>query len=304
MPHRDLSLATASAPRAVPAASRAAHQDAPRDPRFPGGVTLVAVPSHGERIDALFYRAAGAETHPVLVLLHGFPGVEQNSDLAHAARRAGWNVIVPHYRGAWGSAGTYSWTHVLEDAAAVVAWLRTDAIARTTGTDPRTVAVAGHSLGGFAALMTAADDPSIAGAAAFAAFDFGAYTHALGGTPGAVEETAAAWSGDAAVLHGTSGQALAEEAFARGAAWDLRARADALAGAGNGRPLLLVAATDDDVAPAALHHAPLVDALRARCARDLTARTLTADHSFADARFAAADLLVEWLSTVRARSAR
>ena len=290
-------------PLAPPAASRAAHEDAPRDPRAPGGVSLVAVPSGGERINAVCYRAAGAGAHPVLVLLHGFPGVEQNSDLAHAARRAGWHVVAPRYRGAWGSPGTFSWTHVLEDAAAVVAWVRTDAVARTLGVESRTVAIAGHSLGGFAALVTAAEDPTIAGAAAFAAFDFGAYTAALANTPDAVARTAAAWDDDAAPLRGTSGRALADEAFAHGAAGDLRARARALVGRAGDRPLLVVAASDDDVAPPALHHAPLVEALRANGARALAAPTLTADHAFADTRFAAADLLVAWLERMRAAPA-
>lgn len=287
-------------PLAQTTAAPAAHEDTPRDRRAPGGISLVAVPSGGERINAVCYRAAGAGAHPVLVLLHGFPGVEQNSDLAHAARRAGWHVIAPRYRGAWGSPGTFSWTHVLEDAAAVVAWVRTDAVARSLGIDPRTVAVAGHSLGGFAALMTAADDPTIAGAAAFAAFDFGAYTAALASTPDGVARTAAAWDDDAAPLRGTSGRALADEAFAYGAAWDLRARARALVGPAGDRPLLVVAASDDDVAPAALHHAPLVEALRASGVRDLAAPTLTADHGFTDTRFAAADLLVAWLERMRA----
>lgn len=290
-----------SAPQLEAAASDAAHRDTPRDRRNPGGMALVGITSHGDRINAVLYRAAGPGPHPTLVLLHGFPGIEQNADLAHAARRAGWHVIAPRYRGAWGSGGTYSWTHVLEDAAAVVAWARTDTVARSSGIDSRTIAVAGHSLGGFVALMSAANDPAIAGAASFAGFDFGAYTAHLAGDANGVERTAAAWSDDAALLRGTSGRALAVEAFQHAAAWSLRAHAPALVGPAGGRPLLIVGATDDDVAPPALHFAPLVESLRGSGARALAARMLTADHSFADTRFAAADLLVAWLETIRVR---
>ncbi|MEJ0065551.1 MAG: hypothetical protein WDM85_08965 [Caulobacteraceae bacterium] len=59
-----------------------------------------------------------------MLLLHGFPGNEQNLDLARAMQREGWNVLTMHYRGAWGSRGDYSFTHCIEDAQAALAWLR------------------------------------------------------------------------------------------------------------------------------------------------------------------------------------
>ena len=49
----------------------------------------VLIPSHGMGMNALFYLAGGAGPHPTMVLLHGFPGNEQNLDLAQAIRRAG-----------------------------------------------------------------------------------------------------------------------------------------------------------------------------------------------------------------------
>lgn len=278
-------------------------RDLPRDGRHPAGLTLVAIPTGDVRINALFFRAAGPGPHPVLVLLHGFPGAEPHSDLAHAARRAAWHVVAPRYRGAWGSPGTFTWAHVLEDARAVVAWARSDSIARAYGTDPRTVAIVGHSLGGFAALMTAAADSQVAGAASLAGFNFGAYTASLSGQPDRVARTATDWAGGAAVLAGASGRALAEEAFAAGDAWDLRTRAAALAGPDRGRPLLVVGAAEDDVAPLELHHAPLVAALRSSGARALATPVLSADHSFIDVRIALATHLVAWLDAVRGRAA-
>jgi pimeloyl-ACP methyl ester carboxylesterase len=58
-------------------------------------------------LNAVIYVAAGKGPHPTLLLLHGFPGNEQNLDLAQAARRAGWNVLTLHYRGSWGSPGPF-----------------------------------------------------------------------------------------------------------------------------------------------------------------------------------------------------
>ncbi len=68
------------------------------------------------------YIAAGAGPHPVVVLLHGFPGNEKNLDLAQAIRREGWDVLYFDYRGSWGTKGAFSFTHSMEDAQAAVAY--------------------------------------------------------------------------------------------------------------------------------------------------------------------------------------
>jgi hypothetical protein len=41
-------------------------------------------------------------------MLHGIPGTEQNFDVAYALRDAGFNCLLWHYRGCWGSEGSYS----------------------------------------------------------------------------------------------------------------------------------------------------------------------------------------------------
>jgi hypothetical protein len=63
----------------------------------------------------LIYEAPGVGPHPTALVLHGFPGNERNLDLAQAIRRAGWNAVFFHYRGAWGSEGSFGFVHVLED---------------------------------------------------------------------------------------------------------------------------------------------------------------------------------------------
>ena len=55
--------------------------------------------SHGSRIMGVFLLASGTQPHPTVILLHGFPGYEQNIDLAQSLRRDGWNVLAMHYRG-------------------------------------------------------------------------------------------------------------------------------------------------------------------------------------------------------------
>src|ERR1019366_3456291 len=105
------------------------------DPVHPLRSAQVLVPSRGLGMNALFYLAGGVGPHPTIVLLHGFPGNEQNLDLAQSIRRAGWNVLTLHYRGAWGSPGVFSIAHVLEDVDAAVEFVRRPDIATKFGVD-------------------------------------------------------------------------------------------------------------------------------------------------------------------------
>ena len=65
------------------------------DAAHPAGMSAFVIPSGDGAINAVMYTAAGAGLHPTLLLLHGFPGNEQNLDIAQAARRA--NMISCFY---------------------------------------------------------------------------------------------------------------------------------------------------------------------------------------------------------------
>jgi predicted alpha/beta-fold hydrolase len=92
-----MALALLAAPAA--AEPSPAITDPPIDAAHPAGIKAFIIPAQDGAMNAVLYRAAGEGPHPTLLLLHGFPGNEQNLDLAQAARRAGWNVLTLHYRG-------------------------------------------------------------------------------------------------------------------------------------------------------------------------------------------------------------
>ncbi len=108
--------------------------------------------------------ASGAQPHPAVILLHGFPGYEQNLDLAQTLRRAGFNVLAMHYRGSWGSQGTFSFTHCMEDVSTMLDYLTTPANLTRFHTDPHRIVVIGHSMGGFLTIAALAQHPNIAAA--------------------------------------------------------------------------------------------------------------------------------------------
>ncbi|WP_433613910.1 alpha/beta hydrolase family protein [Dactylosporangium sp. CA-139114] len=238
--------------------------------------------SAGVPLLGVLHLPAGPGPHPVVVVLHGFPGNERNFDLAQALRRAGYAALVVHYRGSWGVGGAYCWSNVLADAARTAA----AAPGLDPSLDPGRVAVVGHSVGGFAALHTAAGDPSVRAVAALAAYDLGAVSQA---PEGVLEQARAMFAEDPLPLRGTSGDALFEEMRANGPSWRLASLAPRLAG----RPVLLVAAEHDTVAPPALHHDPLVRAYTGleRCETVL----LPSDHAFSDRRVALTRAVISFL---------
>ncbi|MDX6354301.1 MAG: hypothetical protein QOF98_1204 [Streptomyces sp.] len=261
-------------------------------PAGPAARTLsVTFQSADATLLGVLHLPAGDGPHPVVVLLHGFPGYERNFDLAQALRRAGYASLVFHYRGSWGVGGTWSWAHVLEDSARVVAQLREPETAARHGLDPDRLAVVGHSLGGFAALMTAAADPAVAAVAAVTVVDFGAAAAACRTDPSLRADYLADWAGALLPLRGTSTAALVAEMEAAGESWQLARLAPRLAG----RPVLLIGAALDTDAPVDTHHTPLVEAYRAHPVPDLEHHIFPTDHALADHRVALARTTIAFL---------
>ena len=130
--------------------SSAIATDPAPDKSAPASMVQLSVPSHGENLLGVFYLAEGPGPHPTAIVMHGFPGYEQNLDIAQTLRRAGWNVMAVHYRGSWGVKGSFSFTHVAEDADAEVAFLLDPSIQAKYRIDPNKIALVGHSMGGFA----------------------------------------------------------------------------------------------------------------------------------------------------------
>jgi uncharacterized protein len=285
-----LALAVPFTAAAAPAALAV---DPPQDKAHPAGAIDFALPTHGVKINAVLYTAAGAGPHPTVLLLHGLPGNEQNLDLARAIQREGWNVLTLHYRGSWGSLGEYSFAHCLEDAQAAVAWLRAPDAEAAPHIDPARIVVVGHSLGGFVAGYTAAHDPQVMGAALISAARIGA---GFSGMPReqvvkALEDNILNKAG-MHTLGDATAEALADEAIKNGPAWDLTQFAPGLAR----RPLLMVT-SDDGLAPGDEALAKDVEAVPGA---KVTRVHFATDHSYNDQRLALSASVIDWLETLPA----
>lgn len=259
-----------------------------RDSLFPMGMEELELGSMGSRLNGLIYMAAGPGPHPTVVLLHGLPGNERNYDLAQSLRRAGANILAFSYRGAWGSGGTFSFAHTLEDVAAVVWFARSDAAQSMYRIDPDRIALVGHSLGGWLALFGAATDSTITCTAALDYANMGAFGKAFKADP----QFDSAFTGylgwltaPGGPLHAPNGQVLTDELKAHADQWDAASIVTPLAP----HAILLLSTTNNE------SHSPLVAALKAAQAQHLTAAQWDTDHGFSTDRMRLASTVVTWL---------
>jgi pimeloyl-ACP methyl ester carboxylesterase len=279
-------LALLLAAPALAATPAAITTDPAHDAAHPARSEVLRIPTGGVLVNGLAYVAAGPGPHPTLVIAHGWPGNEKNTDIAQSVRRAGWNTVLFNYRGAWGSPGAFHFAQVPEDTAAVIAYLRTPEVAKRLGIDPDRIALAGHSMGGWATAMTAASDPRLIGAITISMGDMGM----VGALPRdrLLQESV----GSAPPLAGTTAEMMTDELIAGAAANRVAPHAAGLA-----RVPLLVLSSDDGLA---FMSDSTAAAVRAAGGKVTTAHAAT-DHDWSDKRIELQTLIIDWLAALQAK---
>jgi len=282
---RLLLIATAAAigSSSLPAQAlpRAIYTDPPHDTDHPARMEVLHIPSGGVKINGVAYLASGVGVHPTFVLFHGLPGNEKNLDLAQAVRRAGWNAVTVNYRGSWGSPGEFRFGNTLEDADAVLAFLRDSANARNLGVDTSRLVIAGHSMGGWVAALTAAHDRALLGAILISTSDEGNVGTATRA------EVVQGMADNMEALAEVTAESMADDKLGGAPKWRL---VDAVPGLAR-LPLLVVSSDDGGAA----YSDWLVKLVRAKGnARVKTVHHQT-DHSYSDKRIALQGSVVEWL---------
>lgn len=261
-----------------------AHASA-RDAAVPAAMKHPLIPSHGSGLLGVIYLAAGSKPHPTAILFHGFPGFEQNLDLAQALRRAGWNVLAYHYRGSWGVPGTFSFLHCVEDADVEVNFVLDPKNIMEFHIDPKRIVVIGHSMGGFMAVSAAAHNQKVGAAVLLSAWNVAALSP--DGADEANMAKALASGQNLAPIIGTDGPKLAHEAFIHHAELDMLNLAPAI----GSRPMLIVTANDNSDQFAA----PFAAALRSAGDTHVSLEHFDTDHSYSGERLKLIDAVVTFL---------
>ena len=265
---------------------RAAIADPPRDAAHPAHNQQLLIPSHGVGMNALLFQASGKGPHPTVIMMHGLPGTERNLDLAQAIRRAGWDVLTFTYRGAWGSPGDFSISNAMEDTRAALDFARSPEGAKL-GMDPRHIVLAGHSMGGATAFMTAAAAKGLDGLVLIDAWNIAGKTSKGADTRAALVSSFDDFGNS---LHGATPGTVADEVIAKRSQWDLVAAAPRLA-----RLPILTLRAKHGIADA---NRELADALRGTGNSRVTVIEMDTDHSFSDHRIALAAAVIGWLQSL------
>lgn len=218
-----------------------------------GGVTL-----HG-----VAYIASGADPHPTVVRLRGFPG-GGTADFERYLQSQGINAILINFRGQLTSEGRYTVDGTPDDASAAVAFLRSDSARKALRIDPDRIALVGTSAGSYAALRATGRDSSLSCVGLIVPFNFtvaGLAARADSSLRRRYEATVSSLSA------GTQAPIRADTSFAativdHAERYDLSAAARTL----GGRKVYLIGAQDDQTAPLTLHFYPLTAALRSALA--------------------------------------
>lgn len=248
----------------------------------------LVIESHGARIFGLCLAPAlysSEERRPVVVMCHGMPGVDPNADLAQALRRAGFFVIYFRYRGMWGSQGTCSFTHVIEDVRAVVEYVRSGKI--NMPIDFERIYLLGHSVGGFAVLNALANGLKVKRAVLMAPCNL-SYRYRFN-YDSVLKSIKASY--EKGYYHLPHADALMEDLAKNAASWDFATLASRLP---RETQYHFICGMQDGVCPAEKHVGPLLDDMEKR-GMQFTYCEWDDGHAFHATRVHLSDVIVDLL---------
>ena len=279
-----LLVSGAALSQSIPAA---VFTDQAPDAAHPASMTVLHIPTHGLLINGVLYAPSGAGPHPTLVICHGLPGNEKNLDLAQAVRRAGWNAVTFNYRGSWGSPGQFRFVQNIEDARAVLAYLRDPANALRLRIDTRRIVIAGHSMGGWVTANVAANDSALLGAILISAADMSAESQLPR------ERLIAIMADNMEALAGVTAETMADDLITNARGYNFANLTDGLA-----KMPVLVLSSNDGLAPAT---DVVVKSLQAKGDKNVSAIHADTDHGWSDHRIFLEARVIEWLGTLHSQ---
>jgi len=126
--------------------------------------------SNGNKLNAKFYPVESDKPSPTMILLHGFPGSDNNPlGLAEGLNQNGINILVFNYQGTFNSEGVFNFDNCANDLVVALDFLKQERNIKQFAIDTSRIIICGYSTGGSIALTTALYNPEINNIIAIAA---------------------------------------------------------------------------------------------------------------------------------------
>lgn len=270
-------------------------QDEQYNPNYPSSIVPAVFESSGCKLLGTMFLAAGKGPHPVIILMHGFPGNELNYDLAYVFQRQGFNVFVFHYRGCWGSEGDYLWSNLVDDASSSIKFIRSNFAQDNFRIDPNKIVLIGYSMGGFAALLNTIMDDEIKYTVSISGFNAGVFGELIESDKTIYDYSMAHMQPAMDFVKCNSADILLNELITNKKEWNILNHLEKL----SNKNLLVIGARFDSTTPLDIHHKPLISALKTANVKNVKEVILETEHSFSDKRIALARIISDWLSGIK-----
>lgn len=251
-------------------------------------IACMQIPGKRGMIYATCYLAGRDMPRPAVLLCHGFPGNEQQLDLAQALRRIGFHVMTFHYSGCWGSEGDYSFLSCLEDTETVIDYMLCHS---ELAIDQDRLVLIGHSMGGFVAANTLAKRREFAAGVLITPGDLGGLYCLAEGNNDDENKLRHLLGEGACWLKGTDAYRLYEELGQYKEQWRFTSLAESL----SQLPLLLIGGSRDEITPAGTNIFPLLEALSLQNGSLHEYKELLTDHYQSDMRLTLAETVADFL---------
>lgn len=253
----------------------------------------IKISSHGEKLIGTMLTPGKKGPNPTVILLHGFPGYEDNHDLAHSLRRCGLNVLTFHYRGCWGVKGKFSFSNCIEDVNKVIDFVTNEENIKTYNIDKSNIFLVGHSMGGFLTLTNCADE-RIKASVSISPYDFGLKGCVMKEDEDELKDGINMFSKAVLPLNETDTMTLIRETMINGDYWRLSNKAEQL----SKNNILIIAATGDIVGPNKLHHIPLMKEIYKYNKDNVKEFFINTDHSYSNRRILLSKVVAEYIESI------
>ncbi len=127
----------------------------------------------GDTVSGYAFIANDSTLKETIILVQGYPGNDNNFDLAQVLRRNGFNVIHFNHRGAWGSQGQYMYSNCLEDIDEVIKYIQQVNISKKLRIVTEEITLIGRSYGGGISLIQGSKNESVKRIIAISSVNYG-----------------------------------------------------------------------------------------------------------------------------------